>query len=131
MALTTTATRSTRKAVIERLNMVAPIIVAITPNKPNILYQVSEKCFMEDVAPLVCQLKTSGVRTSKTLIYCRYCKEVTEFYDIFKEQLGDQFTSPPGFLDMAKYRLVDMYMSVTAKSVKEQIVRSFCSAEEW
>ncbi len=37
------------------------------------------------------------------------------------------FSSPPGFVDLAKYRVVDMYTSVTVDSVKEQIVKSFCN----
>ena len=127
MALTATATKSTRKVVINRLSMINPIIISVTPNKPNIMYKVVDKSPIDSVvAPIVRLLRTHGTNTDRTIIYCRYCKEVVEFYEQFKEQLGAQFTSPPGFLDSPKYRLVDMYMSVTVDSVKEQIVKSFC-----
>lgn len=84
---------------------------------------MAEKC---PIAPIVEQLKLQHTKSDRIIIYCRYCKEVADFYEEFKTQLGIYFTSPPGFLDLAKYRLVDMYMSVTIDSVKEEIVRSFC-----
>lgn len=127
MALTATATNSTRKVVIKRLSMTNPIIISVTPNKPNVKYKVVDKSPTESVvAPIVQLLQMQGTKTNRTIIYCRYCKEVVEFYEEFKAQLGAQFTSPPGFLDFPRYRLVDMYMSVTVDSVKEQIVKSFC-----
>ncbi len=54
----------------------------------------------------------------------------TCWFEEFKAQLCIDFTSLPGFLDFAKYRLVDMYMSVTVASVKEQIVKSFCDPSD-
>ena len=107
--------------------MIHPTIISITPNKSNVIYKVIEKRPLQDVVgPIARQLKIHHMKTDKTLIYCRYCKEVVDFYEEFKTQLGINFTSPPGFLDFVKYRLVDMYMSVTVASVKEQIVKSFC-----
>lgn len=62
------------------------------------------------------------------LLYCRYHNEVTEFNNYFQRAATRHCTSPPGFLDMAKYRL-QTCMSVTEQSVKEQIVIMFCSAD--
>lgn len=128
MALTATATKKTREVVIKRLSMAAPIIISVTPSKSNIKYCVMQKTPIETVVASIVQLLVvHGTNTERTIIYCRYCKEVVEFYEEFKKQLGANFTAPPGFLDLPKYRLVDMYMSVTANSVKEQIVESFCN----
>lgn len=127
MALTATATKSTRKLVIKRLSMINPVIFSITPNKSNTVYNVVEKKPLEDVVvPIAQQLKTHRTKSDRVIIYCRYCREVADFYETFKQQLGKYFTSPTGFTDLAKYRLVDMYTSVTVDSVKEQIVKSFC-----
>ena len=127
MALTATATRKTREVVICRLSMQNPMVLSITPNKPNLIYRVVPKCSMEEVVHAVGdEILQKHTQASRTIIYCRYCKEVVEFYEEFRTYLGIHFTSPPGFLDMAKYRTVDMYMSVTANDVKDQIVKSFC-----
>ena len=41
MALTATATKRTRQAVIKLLKMVHPKVVSVSPNKPNIKYILS------------------------------------------------------------------------------------------
>lgn len=128
IALTATAMKSTRKAVIKRLNMKSPVVLSVTPDKPNLIYSVVEKASMEDVVlPIVCMLKKDGTQAKKVLVCCRYHKEVAGFYDLFKKHFGSHFTSPPGF---AKYRVVDMYTSVTVHSVKNQIVKSFCNPDD-
>ena len=43
MALTATATNSTRREICITLGMVKPLIVSRSPNKPNIYYYVSRK----------------------------------------------------------------------------------------
>ena len=40
--------------------------------------------------------------------------------------MQEEFTEPPGAPNLSRYRLVDMYMSATDKSVKSSIVTSFC-----
>lgn len=42
-------------------------------------------------------------------------------YQLFKKMLEPKFTDP-GFLDLPKYCLVDMYTCVTGPSAQEQIV---------
>ena len=71
-------------------------------------------------------MKRKGLTANKALIYCRYHREVANFYELFRKQLGVNFSSPAGYGDITKYRLVDMYTSVTVDSVKKQIVKSFC-----
>ena len=55
MALTATATKSTRRAVVKLLKMVHPEIVSVSPNKPNIKYYVcgNVRSLEETFAPLV------------------------------------------------------------------------------
>ncbi len=130
LALTPTASKNTRKAVIKRLNVKHPVVLPITPDKPNIVYAVVDKTSMDDaVLPIARQLKKDGIRASKIIVYCRYHREVASFYELFKKNLGAYFTSPPGFVVLAKYRVVDVYTSVTVDSVKKLIVKSFCNPE--
>lgn len=129
MALTDTATKTTRKVVIKRLNMKCPIIISVTPDKPNIVYQVTQKTSMDNVVtPVVDRLKREGTRADKVIIYCWYYREVADFYDLFKEKLGVFFTSPPDLVDVAPFQVVGMYTSVTVDAVKSQIVKSFCTS---
>lgn len=126
LALTATATKSTRKVVIKRLNMKHPEIISVTPSKDNVIYSVSNKSNMENVVEKIKdQLLCDGKNAQKLIIYCRYHREVAEMYQLFKKALGPKFTDPEGFLDLPKYRLVDMYTSVTETSVQEQILQYF------
>ena len=81
--------------------------------------------FMEEVVHAVGdEILQKHTQASRTIIYCRYCKEDVEFYEEFKTYLGIHFTSPPGFLSIEQ--VIAMYMNVTANDVKDQIVKSFC-----
>ena len=128
MALTATSTVSTRK---KRLNMKSPLIISITPDKPNIMYRVvqqSDHNMLDVVKRISEQVRRKGVTVTanKAIIYFRHHREVADFYELFKQNLNRHVSSPPGYPDIAKYRLVDMYTSVTVDSVKKQIVKSFC-----
>ena len=60
LALTATATKSTRKVVIKLLNMKNLSIISISPNKDNVIYTVSKKSCMEDVLEKVKDRVISG-----------------------------------------------------------------------
>ena len=119
------ATRTSQKVVKKRLAMKTDVIhvISVTPNKPNILYAVKEKGDIVDIVLQITErMKRNGSSSDQIIICCRNHIDVAEFYEVFRKLL-----EPPNFLDLAKYRLVDMYTSVTANSVKEHIVKSFCS----
>jgi len=63
LALTATATKPTRKAVIKRLNMQKPVIISVTPNKPNMVYRLQEKdsSMKDSLAPLIRQLQRQEI----------------------------------------------------------------------
>ena len=97
MALTATATVSTRRIVMKRLNMKHPVIISITPDKPNILYTIQQKGDMQDVVAKISeQVKRKGLTANKAIIYCCYHREVANFYELFRKQLGVHFSSPAG-----------------------------------
>jgi superfamily II DNA helicase RecQ len=51
MALTATATRSTRDYIIKTLNMYHPVILSLSPMRSNLIYFVAKKT---DFFPAVC-----------------------------------------------------------------------------
>ena len=126
MALTATATQPTRKEIIKRLEMKKPVFIYMPPAKPNIVYVVLDKPTIEDVVlPIVNELQTKGTEASKKIIYCRTYDQVSQFYSLFFNLLGSNFTSTPGAVNLAKYRLVDMFSKCTQSALKESIVSSF------
>ena len=54
MALTATATDTTRNAIIKTLNMQKPKIVSVSPQKHNIVYAVALKCEISDAFTPLC-----------------------------------------------------------------------------
>ena len=59
MALTATATKLTRCDVSKILGMVCPVVVSVSPNKPNIKYMVNGNpgTLEETFAPMVEELR--------------------------------------------------------------------------
>lgn len=126
MALTATATNSTRAAVIKTLDMQSPTIVSVYPDKKNILYYVAEKSSIsESFAPIVSKLSQVRSKMDKVIIFCRTYDQVTAIYGHFKRQLGTGFTEPPGAPDIMQCRLVDMFTHCTHKSVKDSVLQNF------
>lgn len=128
MALTATATKTTRNCIIKTLDMQTPDIVSISPIKDNIVYCVSEKSTIQvSLGPIADRLSCQRAAMDRIIIFCRRYEEVTEIYYFFKQKLGAQFTEPCGAPDLARFRLVDMYTHCTHQSVKDVILQRFTS----
>lgn len=129
MALTATATKSTRAEIIKSLDMQRPVIVSIPPIKDNIFYSVSNKFNIPfSLGPVCDRLAHQRTDMGRTIIFCRTYDEVTDIYYFFKQQLGFGFTDPPGAPDLTQFRLVDMYTHCTDQSVKDKILTQFTSS---
>ena len=127
MALTATATITTRKSICKVLSMLKPSIVSQSPNKPNIKYSVVKKevDIEETFAPLVEEVRRCRVSMDRVIIFCRTYEHVSQIYLYLKSRIGQEFVEPVGAPDLAKYRLVDMFTACTTPKVKECIIRSF------
>ena len=70
MALTATASKSTRKFVSNALGMEKPHLVILSPDKPNIVYNVVPKTGSIDATfhPLVEEIRCKRRNTAKTII---------------------------------------------------------------
>ena len=73
MALTATASKSTRNAVILMLGMTKPVMIVRPPDKLNIMYSVSEKNGNMETTfePLVEELRSTRHRMDRTIVFCR------------------------------------------------------------
>ncbi len=127
MALTATATLSSRKAICQTLSMVNPTVVSVSPNKPNIKYHVNRKegDIEETFAPIVEEVRRCRLSMDRVIIFCRSYDDVAHIYLFLKNRIGCENVEPIGAPDLAKFRLVDMFTACTVPNVKECIIKSF------
>ena len=127
MALTATATSSTRRAVVTLLKMVHPEIVSVSPNKTNIKYSVcrNERGLEETFSPLVEELRQKRKRMDRTIIFCRTYDQCAQIYMFMVDRLGKEMMDPIGVCrDLAQFQLLDMFTACTHPTVKESILHS-------
>lgn len=128
MALTATATTVTRRKIISSLNMKSCHVVSRNPCKSNIQYRVRPKTTIADVfAPVVDDIQVNNRNAERTIIFCRNFKDCFDVYQYFRMQLKQALYYPQTAPRLSKYRLVDMFTSVTDESVKTNIIRNFTS----
>ena len=111
MALTATATVSTRREIIKILDMQKPVIVSIPPIKDNLFFCASPRGSISlSLSPIISDiLIRQRIAMGRIIIFCSTYDEVTSIYYFFKKTLGINFTEPPGAPDLPQYRLIDMY----------------------
>ena len=126
MALTATATDTTRAAIIRTLDMQKPKVISVSPVKHNIVYAVAQKSeISEAFVPLCSKLAMQRIEMGRVIIYCRTYGEVTSIYGFFKRTLGGNFTEPPNAPDVVRYRMVSMFTHCTHPSVKASVMERF------
>ncbi len=130
MALTATATKSTRKFIINSLSMQMPEIVYIPPARDNIVYAVMDKPRGDDVISKVFQgtvekLKIEKSNMGRIIIFCKTYDNVISIYQFFKHSLEEYFTDPKGAPNHIINRVVDMYTHCTHESVKNKLIEQF------
>ena len=64
----------------------------------------------------------------RVIIFCQRLNDCSAMYEFFLSVLKHEFTEPISAPNVSKYRLVDMYTSLTQKEVQDNIVKSFSSA---
>lgn len=116
MALTATATITSRRSICKVLGMCKPHIVCESPNKPNIKYLVSKKEMdvEESFASLVEELKKCRMLMDRVIIFCRRYDDVSHIFCYFKSRLGNGAFEPVGAPNLAKYRIVNMFTACTS-----------------
>ena len=90
MALTATATKSTRRHTISTLGMHKPVTALQSPEKANLRYEVVKKNNraedMEEVfAPLVEELRKKRQCMDRTIVFCHTYDDTGYVYLYFKE----------------------------------------------
>lgn len=104
MALTATATRTTRERIIAKLCMEHPFILSLSPHKKNVAYFVKKKSTIEDFVQVLAK-SLAVLRTSmpKTIIFCKRYDECSQMYKLLQNFHGKNSREPPGAPDRVKY----------------------------
>ena len=131
MALTATASITSRSKIISSLSMREPHVISVSPHKKNIVYFSRGKpdSLEEFIQALATQLSELCTQFPRLLIFCRKHDTCSAMYQMLRLHMGRDFTEPPGAPHLAKYRLVDMYTRCTHPEVKEDIIKSFCAVD--
>lgn len=123
MALTATATKSTRLQVCHSLGMVRPFIVSQSPNRCNIKYTLHTATNLEETfAPMVEEIRRKRVTMEKVCRTYDACSRISLF---LKSRLGGESVDPINAPDLACFRLVDLFTACTHKTVEDTILHSF------
>lgn len=129
MALTATATKTTKGKIFELLEFTHPVEIIESPNKNNISYcvQVLDKnlTVAENFRCVIDEILRKGKNSIRTIIYCQTVKQCAILYKTFELELQESF-----YLDMhvnPVNRLVEMLHSGTPVNVKEHIAHQFSS----
>ena len=85
MALTATASQTTRKVVCRMLGMVDPAYIIKSPDKPNIFFNVFTKpaTIAEAFDPLIEHLRQYRTSTDRTIIFCQNYVDSGNIYKYF------------------------------------------------
>ncbi len=105
------------------------MIIAQSPNKPNIKYSVVQKSstIEETFAPIVEEIRRVRTSMGKVIVFCRTYDDCTQLFKFMRARLGKEYTDPVGAPDLARFRLVDMFTACTHPPVKDSILQSYCN----
>ena len=126
MALTATATHATFEIVKERLSLRNPIVIGVSPNRPDIFLSLVSSMELDMLVDTLCNgLKEERIDIPKTLVFCRSCPDCVELYLAITDKLGKAITEPPGYPNFLEFRLVSMYTRPSKLSYKELVLSLF------
>ncbi len=126
LALTATATEKTMEVVTQRLALRDLAIVALPPNRPNIMYRVQPLQSLEEITSAFSDnLRRQRIDYPKTVVFCQKYKDCSDLYLTIRNKLGRDFTHPQDYPDVHQFRLVDMYTRVSTIPMREKVLSTF------
>ena len=85
----------------------------VTPDRPNIYYEVRQRTDIEaDLQPLVHSLLAERNKAKRVVVYCRSLNMVADLYAHFLYTLGDDSYYPEGAQHISDNRLFGMYHAI-------------------
>ena len=121
LALTATATKSLRLSVT-----CTPGMIALSPCKLNLAYTVGEfTTVRETFKPLLDTLRKDRDKCPRTIVYCQSFNTCGDIYMYLTQSLGHECIELVDVPNIPRFRLVDMYISVTDQHHKDSLIAMF------
>ena len=103
-----------------------PAIIGLSPSRDNIKYHVESLVSVKNLCELFAtNIQTNRTSFPKTLVFCSTIAECSLMYRTLRNILGNEFTDPPKYPDIHKFRLIDMYTRASSDEMKKKILESF------
>ena len=125
LAATATITPNIRSEIVDKLDMKGCEMVSVSPDRPNIYYEV-KRCstIEEDLQPLVDLLRAERNKANRVIVYCRSLNTVANLYVHFLYTFGAESYHPLGAEQISDNRLFGMYHANTSAHNKAVIQAS-------
>ena len=110
----------------ERLELINPVVIAVSCNRTNIKLQVQPEQKLEEFSnALTERIKVEKLNFPKTIIFTPSYTACSILYLTLMEKLGEHATNPPGYPDLIEYHCVTMYTRASTADVKQQVMSLF------
>ena len=84
LAATATITRSSLTFIVHQLNMAEYQLVCVSPERPNIYYEVKQRTTIEeDLADILSDLKINLINAKRVIVYCQSLDMCSDLYAHF------------------------------------------------
>ena len=128
LALTATASSATKALISRSLRLNDPVVIAVSPNRPNIYYSLIRIPVRDVNVPfkwLLAELKDKRQDLDKTLVFCRSISACTKLYKHFLTCLRSDSYEPRGASQSISNRLFAMYHARVDEDDKKTILEAF------
>ena len=126
LALTATATKSVISSVSLTLGLESPVVIALSPSKANLIYNVGTFIDVEKTfKPLLQRLKADRMVCPRIIIYCHSYRMCADIYVYLSQGMGCAITEPLDAPNIPSFRLIDMFTCVTDQEHKAAIIKLF------
>ncbi len=126
MALTATATAKDRHSISKILGLRNPFILSKCPVNHNLRFSVGHFVSVsETFKGCASRFLEEKALFPKTIIYGKTLEVCADLYIYFKRHFGSHSTLPEGAPDIPKFRLFEMFSSVTPSNHKASILELF------
>ena len=75
------------------------------------------------------ELGTKRMNFPKTIVYVRTYTDCYKIYSLMNKKLGLAFTDPPGYPNIAGYRLADVFSRVQTAEKREEVLQLFSEGD--
>ena len=128
LALTTTATTTTKGLISRSLRLDDPLVIAVSPDRTNIYYSVLKIPVRDVTIPfkwLLLELQKERKKSAKTIVFCRSIAACVKLYKHFLTSLRSESYEPVGAPPSILNRVFAMYHARVDNEDKKAILNAF------